>query len=202
MFQGTGSTMKKFCGGRQRGSRWSSSASYAGKSLRHWQQTCITDLPPANGQNASIHMITFPHHTQLRSLMHAVWSSHLWCVDGWMHKNTSSYIQLTRSRFTHPDRLVNRKRPGLIRPWEGWFGKCCVQLHVTNCMWFIHSVRKQFVGALMWISSNKNAVFWEVAPCRSSVNRRFGGTYRLHLQGRKIRERETSVSRWLQTELN
>jgi hypothetical protein len=33
----------------------------------------------------------------------------------------------------------------------------------------------------------KNAIFWDVAPCRSSVNRRFGGTYRLHLQGRKIR---------------
>jgi hypothetical protein len=45
----------------------------------------------------------------------------------------------------------------------------------------------------------KNAVFWDVAPCRPSVNRRFGGTYRLHLQGRKIRERGTSVSRWLQT---
>jgi hypothetical protein len=29
----------------------------------------------------------------------------------------------------------------------------------------------------------KNAVFWDVAPCRSRVNRRFGGTYRLHLQG-------------------
>jgi hypothetical protein len=29
-------------------------------------------------------------------------------------------------------------------------------------------------------------------------NRRFGGTYRLNLQGRKIRERGTSVSRWLQ----
>jgi hypothetical protein len=43
----------------------------------------------------------------------------------------------------------------------------------------------------------KNAVFWDVAPCRSYVNRRFGGTYRLHLQGRKIRERETSVSMWL-----
>jgi hypothetical protein len=39
-----------------------------------------------------------------------------------------------------------------------------------------------------------------VALCRSYVNRRFGGTYRLHLQGRKIRERWTSVSRWLQTE--
>jgi hypothetical protein len=30
----------------------------------------------------------------------------------------------------------------------------------------------------------KNAVFWDVAPCRSCVNRRFGGTYRVHLQGR------------------
>jgi hypothetical protein len=48
--------------------------------------------------------------------------------------------------------------------------------------------------------SLKNAVFWGVAPCRcSGLNRRFGGTFRLHLQGRKIRERRTSVSRWLQT---
>jgi hypothetical protein len=45
----------------------------------------------------------------------------------------------------------------------------------------------------------KNAVFWDVAPCRSCVNRHFGGTYRFRLQGRKIRERGTSVSRWLQT---
>jgi hypothetical protein len=43
----------------------------------------------------------------------------------------------------------------------------------------------------------KNAVFWDVVPCRSCVNRRFGGTYSLRLQGRKIRERRTSVSRWL-----
>jgi hypothetical protein len=42
----------------------------------------------------------------------------------------------------------------------------------------------------------KNVVFWDVALCRSCVNRRFGGTYRLHLQGRKIREKssETSVN--------
>jgi hypothetical protein len=33
----------------------------------------------------------------------------------------------------------------------------------------------------------KNAVFWDLAPCRScELNRRFGGTYRLHLQCRKI----------------
>jgi hypothetical protein len=44
----------------------------------------------------------------------------------------------------------------------------------------------------------KNAVFWDVAPCRSCVTGRFGGTYGLHLHGRKIRERETSVRRWMQ----
>jgi hypothetical protein len=48
----------------------------------------------------------------------------------------------------------------------------------------------------------KNAVFWDLAPCRSRVNQRFGGTYRLHLQCRKFRERGTSLSRWLQTELS
>jgi hypothetical protein len=40
--------------------------------------------------------------------------------------------------------------------------------------------------------------FWDVEPCRYCVNRRLGGTYRLHLQGRKICERGTSVSRLLQ----
>jgi hypothetical protein len=34
----------------------------------------------------------------------------------------------------------------------------------------------------------KNFFFWDVAPCRSYVNRRFGEIYRLHLQGRKIRD--------------
>jgi hypothetical protein len=43
----------------------------------------------------------------------------------------------------------------------------------------------------------KNATFLDVAPRRSCANRRFGGTYRLHLQGRKIHERRTSENRWL-----
>jgi hypothetical protein len=38
----------------------------------------------------------------------------------------------------------------------------------------------------------KNAVFWDVAPCSFCVNRSFGGTHRLRLQGRKIREPGTS----------
>jgi hypothetical protein len=46
----------------------------------------------------------------------------------------------------------------------------------------------------------KNVVVWDVALCRSYVNRRFRVTYHLHLQGRKIRDRGTSASRWLQTD--
>jgi hypothetical protein len=42
----------------------------------------------------------------------------------------------------------------------------------------------------------KKTLFWDMAPCRYCVNRRFGGTYRLHLQStrknKKIRERGTS----------
>jgi hypothetical protein len=42
--------------------------------------------------------------------------------------------------------------------------------------------------------TSRNAVFWDVAACRSCVNRRFRGTYLLHFQCRKIRDRRTSVS--------
>jgi hypothetical protein len=48
----------------------------------------------------------------------------------------------------------------------------------------------------------KNAIFWDVAPCISCVNRRFGGRYRLRVQARKIRDPGTSVSKWLQTRRN
>jgi hypothetical protein len=32
--------------------------------------------------------------------------------------------------------------------------------------------------------TKKNTIFWDVATCRYFVNRRFGGTYRLHLQSK------------------
>jgi hypothetical protein len=59
----------------------------------------------------------------------------------------------------------------------------------------MHYVRFELFTAV----TMKNAVFWDVAPCRSYVSRHFWGTYCLHLVGRKIRERGTCVSRWLQT---
>jgi hypothetical protein len=39
----------------------------------------------------------------------------------------------------------------------------------------------------------KNAVFWDVAPCGSCKNRRFGGMWRLH-QGIKIGEIRTKLA--------
>jgi hypothetical protein len=41
----------------------------------------------------------------------------------------------------------------------------------------------------------KKAVFWDVAPCRNCVNRSFGGTYCLHLQGRRQEEIRERTSR-------
>jgi hypothetical protein len=46
----------------------------------------------------------------------------------------------------------------------------------------------------------KCTIFWDIMPCSPlKVNRRFGGTYRLHLQGRKM-SRESSdcylITRW------
>jgi hypothetical protein len=39
--------------------------------------------------------------------------------------------------------------------------------------------------SILKIRNMKNAVFWDVAPCGITINRRFGGTRRLHLQGRR-----------------
>jgi hypothetical protein len=40
------------------------------------------------------------------------------------------------------------------------------------------------VMIVMMMMMMKNAVFWGVAPCRCGrLNRRFGGSYRFHLQG-------------------
>jgi hypothetical protein len=38
----------------------------------------------------------------------------------------------------------------------------------------------------------KNGVFWDVAPCKYCINRRFGGTHRLNLQGRRKKEKSAS----------
>jgi hypothetical protein len=52
---------------------------------------------------------------------------------------------------------------------------------------------KDFTAAVM-----KSSVFWDITLCSPlKVNRPFGGTYRLHRQGRKIcQARNQRESRW------
>jgi hypothetical protein len=51
--------------------------------------------------------------------------------------------------------------------------------HLRNVGW------KQLAKLLWTLWQLKNAVFWDVAPCGFIINRRFEGTCRLHLQGRR-----------------
>jgi hypothetical protein len=76
---------------------------------------------------------------------------------------------------------------------ERTFGKC------KNVYQDNHQLFRDFIRVMLNNKIKQNATIWDVAPCRSFVNRHFGGRYRFHLQGRKIRERGTSVSRWLQS---
>jgi hypothetical protein len=41
----------------------------------------------------------------------------------------------------------------------------------------------------------KNVVFWDVTQCEFKINRRFGGTCRLHIQDRRNNASEESVRR-------
>jgi hypothetical protein len=51
------------------------------------------------------------------------------------------------------------------------------------------------------ISVMKNTIFWDITPCSPlSVNRRFGWTYRLHLQGQRNAACHL-LARWFLTEL-
>jgi hypothetical protein len=45
----------------------------------------------------------------------------------------------------------------------------------------------------------KNGVFWDVTPCSSCKNRRFGGTYRLHNEGDKNRRAGTTLLLMMET---
>jgi hypothetical protein len=63
---------------------------------------------------------------------------------------------------------------------------------------FLSNIRENVRFEVFTAVTMKNGVFWDVVQCTSCVNRRFGQTYRLHLQGRKICARGTSVGRFTQ----
>jgi hypothetical protein len=46
----------------------------------------------------------------------------------------------------------------------------------------------KIIPVLNYISNMKNVVFWDVTQCGSCKNQRFGGTYDLHYQSKRISE--------------
>jgi hypothetical protein len=75
-------------------------------------------------------------------------------------------------------------------PWLSVaFLKFILNCYILEIAFFYEFYEKFVILTWFWDVWLKNAVFWDVASRRSCVNRCFGGTYYLHLQGRKIRER-------------
>jgi hypothetical protein len=64
--------------------------------------------------------------------------------------------------------------------------------------WVSKQINKNWIVGfeVLTVVIMKTAIFWDIAPCSPYTNRRFGGTYHLHLQSRKSAEEETSDSRW------
>jgi hypothetical protein len=61
-----------------------------------------------------------------------------------------------------------------------------------NNMLYRNDVDISFAYLNDWFNSNLLTlmmiiIFWEMMPCGSYKNRRFGGSYRLHLQGARVR---------------
>jgi hypothetical protein len=70
-----------------------------------------------------------------------------------------------------------------------WYiGGYIFSFEIVWVMVYIIPLTIECLHVILWsLCYLKNAVFWDVAPCRSCVPRRFGGTYRLR------RSSETSV---------
>jgi hypothetical protein len=65
----------------------------------------------------------------------------------------------------------------------------CVRV-LNACIYLVYLfiyIRMRARNVFVLFSLFRNAVFWDVVPWRYCINRRFGGTYRLHL---------TTCSRW------
>jgi hypothetical protein len=62
---------------------------------------------------------------------------------------------------------------------------------------FIEQLRKVGNQEIFMAVTMKNAIFWDITPCGSCKNRRFGGMYRLNRQADKSqRVRKEASSNW------
>jgi hypothetical protein len=122
------------------------------------------------------------------------------CCSG-MSAECMDLFQLEQNMEGCVSKWDERKREDI---YEG-----CVHLYRRMCCEYIHKRHKSHVNYFWCCSSvcgstnyvRLNALFWDVAPCRYFVNWRFGGTYRLHLQGirnpRAMNQREQVTLDWV-----
>jgi hypothetical protein len=112
------------------------------------------------------------------------------------HSTKFSIFIITRGRL----QSANQRPPCRVDPVGLHPPLSQEKLNLKPCHLHFHSTETQIVRSEIFTAvTTKKAVFWDVASCRYCVNRRFGGTYRLHLQARRKEKDETregtSVSR-------
>jgi hypothetical protein len=90
--------------------------------------------------------------------------------------------------ISNSDVLSQEKRDSYLCNFNIFFHHIIIYMLIDLMYKFCVVGFEVFTAATM-----KNAVFWGVAPCRCDrLNRHFGGSYRLHLQGRSA----ATCSRW------
>jgi hypothetical protein len=63
--------------------------------------------------------------------------------------------------------------------------------HAPDIHWFLNPINSvDSIGFEVLTAVVRSSIYWNITPCSPlKVNRRFGETYRLHLQGRRISEK-------------
>jgi hypothetical protein len=88
----------------------------------------------------------------------------------------------------HPNSYSSLKAKWSIR-------KSNLRKVVHGLIHIFHRPRYGFLWFEVFMAmSMKNAVFWDVTTCGSCKNRRFGGMYRLHYQGKNTERSQNNIS--------
>jgi hypothetical protein len=95
----------------------------------------------------------------------------------WNQNVRSSICQSIRRHITGSSKL-----PGLLN-----FLSLKTLFHlIFKCVYSTYNDKNLLVKLFVWGSRTpKNVVFWDIMPCGSCENRRFGGNPRFHHQGQK-----------------
>jgi hypothetical protein len=74
-------------------------------------------------------------------------------------------------------------------------GHVCCPMGAGNCSSRHLPTRMSARSEVLTAAFMTVAIFWDIAPRSPYVSRRFGGTYLLHIQGRKVVDQKPAWSR-------